>query len=79
MDAETLVWKKAMRRAQRSVITRTITLVEELVSSEVLNEAKLRRKKVTLSEKREIVKTLDAEILESVSNEKLEKEIERGR
>ena len=40
-----------MRRAQRSVIMRTITQVEELFSSEVLNEAKLREKKVILSEK----------------------------
>ena len=76
MDAETLVREKAMRRAQRYMITRTITQEEELVSSEVLNEAKLRQKKATLSKKREIVKTLDVEILESVSNEELETEIE---
>ena len=76
MAAEALARKKAVRRAQRAAITRAITQVETLIAAEVLDEAKLKRKKNILE--KELVKTHDAEILESVPHDELETEVEES-
>ena len=76
--SEELSRKKSVRAAQRSIITKTIGTVKDLTTQPEIDKARLRHKKLALEEKREIVRRLDGEILETVKEEEIEAEIERA-
>ena len=60
------------------MITKTIRQVKGLLGDLELDKAKLRHERLILVEKLDIVKALDQQILETVKDEELEKEIERA-
>jgi hypothetical protein len=75
---EDLDRKKRVRAAHRAAITKAVGQAEGLSGESVVDLNRLRTKRATLLEKREIVKKLDDEILALVSDEELETEIEQA-
>ena len=78
---EALARKKKVRGGHRSSASRTITQIYEALESTTgieTNLTKLTQCKLALEEKLEIVKHFDSEILELVSEDKVESEIEQA-
>ena len=71
---EELFRKKSVRGAQRSIITKAIGKIKDLIAQPEIDKARLRQKKLALEEKREVVWKLDGELLEAVNEEEPEAE-----
>ena len=74
-STETLHRKKAVRGGHRASVTKAIGRADELLASGVPNEDKLLQLKLALSEKLEVLKNLDAEILDMIKEEDIADEI----
>ena len=77
MSAE-LTRKKKLRGAHRASVTRMIAVSYEVIGSEEHEESvarKLNQKKGAIVEKRELLKVLDAELLDLINEDELEEEI----
>ena len=72
---ENLQRKKAVRGGHRASVTKAIGKAEELLASGDPNEDKLQQLKLTLTEKLEVMKNLDAEILDMVKETDIAEEI----
>lgn len=75
--------KKKMRGGHRGSVTQTMGIVDELMELEELqalarHEAKLKQLRTTLQEKLQLLQTLDEEILDLVSDDEIEKEIQEA-
>ena len=75
LSTETLQRKKAVRGGHLASVTKAIGRADELFASEVPNEDKLLQLKLELSEKLEVLKNLDAEILDMIKEEDITDEI----
>ena len=74
--AEELARKKRVRAGHESSATKTMTRVEEMLSSgESLDPSKLNQLRISLREKLEEIKVLDSEILSLVKDNEVDDEI----
>ena len=79
MGSEILTKKRRTRAGHRASATRTIAQIEDLVKAEKPNISGLTLLRLTLKEKYDTIKTLDAEIIELIDDEAgLTEEIERA-
>ena len=70
--------KIKIRRAHRSSATRLCNSVYENIKAEVVNVAKLRQQRQSITEKVQTLAKLDGEMLDLVEEEALETEIEQA-
>ena len=69
MGSEILTKKRRTRAGHRASATRTIAQIEDLVKAEKPNISGLTLLRLTLKEKYETIKTLDAEIIKLIDDE----------
>ena len=75
---EALTKKKRIRADHKASATKTITQIDEILASKAPDKSRLSLLRLTLKEKLETVKTLDAEVIELIEDETLADEIEQA-
>ena len=79
MSAEALTKKKKTRAGHKASATRTVRQIDEIVAAEEPDKARLVLLQLTLKEKLETIKNLDAEIVDLIDDETvLTEEIEQA-
>ena len=79
MSAEALTKKKKTRAGHKASATRTERQIDEIVAAEEPDKARLALLQLTLKEKLETIKNLDAEIVDLIDDETvLTEEIEQA-
>ena len=77
MSAEALTKKKKTRAGHKASATQTVRQIDEIVAAEEPDKARLALLQLTLKEKLETIKKLDAEIVDLIDETVLTEEIEQ--